>query len=131
MGKLETKEHTAQFIFKNFRQSLYALYERHETERITEIIFEHEAQLTKVDLIANTYLILEEETRKKLAVDLQLLLLGTPVQYVTGSAYFYGLTLKVSPDVLIPRQETEELVNWIVKENKLDVYKRQRMIWLK
>ncbi len=40
---------------------------------------------------------------------------GEPVQYVLGEADFCGLTLKVKPGVLIPRPETEELVNWIVE----------------
>lgn len=41
-----------------------------------------------------------------------------PLQYALGVAPFYGLSLKVGPGVLIPRPETEELVDLIVKENK-------------
>ncbi len=42
---------------------------------------------------------------------------GKPVQYVTGETQFYGYAIKVRPGVLIPRQETEELVDLIIKEN--------------
>ena len=43
---------------------------------------------------------------------------GEPVQYIAGHAWFYGLKFKVSPAVLIPRPETEELVDWIFKDWK-------------
>lgn len=45
------------------------------------------------------------------------LLNGEPIQYIYGDTYWYGMTLKVTPDVLIPRPETEELVDMIVKAN--------------
>ena len=46
------------------------------------------------------------------------LLAGEPVQYVLGMADFWGLQFKVGPAVLIPRQETEELVAWVLEHLK-------------
>ncbi|RZM22691.1 MAG: peptide chain release factor N(5)-glutamine methyltransferase [Pedobacter sp.] len=46
------------------------------------------------------------------------LILEQPIQYVLGVAHFYGLTFSVNPSVLIPRPETEELVDWIIKTAK-------------
>lgn len=43
---------------------------------------------------------------------------GVPIQYLLGFADFYGLKFKVGPGVLIPRPETEELVDWILKDIK-------------
>lgn len=48
--------------------------------------------------------------------DINLLKEGSPVQYVTGKAFFYNNEFEVSPAVLIPRPETEELVDWIIKD---------------
>lgn len=42
---------------------------------------------------------------------------GEPLQYVTSVAHFYGLVFHVSPDVLIPRPETEELVHFVLESH--------------
>jgi len=55
---------------------------------------------------------------QKLASVIKRLQTGEPIQYIAGHAWFYGLKMYVSPAVLIPRPETEELVEWIFNEYK-------------
>jgi release factor glutamine methyltransferase len=53
----------------------------------------------------------------RLLADFQRLLTGEPIQYILGEAPFYGRSFAVTRDTLIPRNETEELVHRILKEN--------------
>jgi release factor glutamine methyltransferase len=53
---------------------------------------------------------------------------GKPVQYVVGQAQFFGLNFKVSPAVLIPRQETEELVAWVLEFLKERSFSNPRLL---
>ena len=98
-------------FFRNFIQQLQQIYSAHESANITDMCFEKIAGITKSDVIKNPDFNLSAIHFKNLEAALAELLLHKPVQYVLGEAWFYKLKFKVDESVLIPRPETEELVN--------------------
>lgn len=99
------------------QQKIAALYDVREAESIMKIIFSYASGIAFTDFYVHEKDI-DEKVIDRLQVLVAELLTGKPVQYVTGETEFYGLSLHVSSDVLIPRPETEELVEWIIAENK-------------
>lgn len=102
-----------------FTNGLEKVYDRREVESIAKIVFDH------LDINYNKVLAKEEIELEATKVDFLnevriRLLKHEPVQYILGSVNFFDLHLEVSPDVLIPRQETEELVDLVIRENKMD-----------
>lgn len=96
---------------KLFTQELAHLYEKREIESIFERIFDH-FQWTKVDFLLNLNVELKNEAEALESI-LNLLKTEQPLQYILGYAFFDDLKIPVRPGVLIPRQETEELVEWV------------------
>ena len=90
------------------------IYSQEEAENLVFWLFEHHLGLRRSEL---TLTIPSETNREHLHGDFQRLLTGEPIQYILGEAPFYGRNFSVSRDTLIPRNETEELVHRILKEN--------------
>jgi release factor glutamine methyltransferase len=112
---------TVKEITNIFRTELAGIYSPHEARQIIWIIFEHLHGWSKTDMM------LQEDT--KLTVSdhlfiqkaLERLKKHEPIQYIIGKTEFFGLSFKVNSSVLVPRPETEELVQWIIEgihENK-------------
>jgi len=96
-------------------QQLQPLYDAHEAAAIAKAHLEARLALPAHELVLRGNEPLSEMQERQLEDELLQLRQGVPLQYVLGEAEFYGLTLRVSPAVLIPRPETEELVELIVR----------------
>lgn len=102
----------------DIRRRLLGLYEPRELQVIILLIFSYVKGWSRVDLIINEGKELSDFAKNEINGIVDRLILGEPIQYITGDARFYGMDFKVRPGVLIPRPETAELVDWIVDENK-------------
>jgi len=96
---------------------LSSIYEKPEAEAIGRIIFE-DLGYSRLEIFSSSE-VLKQSGQKKLTTYAKRLLSGEPVQYVLGYAWFYGRKIKVNEHCLIPRQETEMIIQCI-KELKLN-----------
>lgn len=121
------KLYEAEQFIKN---ELKGIYDEQEAIHIAALAIESITQLSKAERVSDKERELSQEQSEKLHHYLQRLKHHEPVQYITGKCWFYGLELYVDKNVLIPRPETEELVDWIIKDVKAsgkDVFVRGQM----
>ena len=111
---IKIKEYRTQFI-----QKLSTIYDAGESESFFYLILEAKKQLKRIDLALNPDLNFSDEEIQLWNSILEQLKEEIPVQYLLGKTSFYGLEFEVNENVLIPRPETEELVDWIVQSGKL------------
>jgi release factor glutamine methyltransferase len=108
---------------KKLRDALRPMYGDRETEAIIRIIFHHLKGWSVTEMLIHGQEPLSPFIISEVDKILQRLLKHEPIQYITGEARFHGMEMKVTPDVLIPRPETDELVDIIVGDsgNKEDL----------
>ena len=92
--------------------ALTPLYGAGEARAIVRMVMEERFGLSQTDLLLGKDTDLSANDRTEFEKIARRLLAGEPVQHVLGYAYFCGHRFRVTPDVLIPRPETEELVRW-------------------
>jgi len=90
-------------------------YESIELNSLMAILFEHITGWDQLKQVLNKETELSQEKIKEFHEALNLLREGMPIQYIIGKAWFMGNEFIVNENVLIPRPETEELVEWIIE----------------
>ncbi len=117
---MKIKEYRTQFV-----QELTPIYDAGEAESFFYLILEENHQLKRIDLALNPDLTFSDKAILEWNSILEELKKEIPVQYLLGKTSFYGLEFEVNESVLIPRPETEELVEWILESQKAKA-KRQK-----
>ena len=102
----------------HFFDSLKNIQDEQEIESFFFILTEYLHNLKRVDLALNPNFELSDAEVKKWNAILADLQQEKPIQYIMGETWFYGLRFEVNENTLIPRPETEELVEWIVESTK-------------
>ena len=100
-------------VYKKLLFQLSSIYNNREAGNIANIVMEHVTGNNKTDRIIHKTVALTNEQLLSIEIFTQQLLLHTPLQYVLNEAWFAGIKFFVNENVLIPRPETEELVEWI------------------
>ncbi len=114
-------KHTLAQIINQYKIQLKSIYDKEELDSIIFIVSEHVLGFKKTDVILQKEKAIDEAKYIQLVDILNELKQNKPIQYILGQTAFYGMLFKVNRSVLIPRQETEELVDWILKSvNKLE-----------
>ncbi|MFH6999994.1 peptide chain release factor N(5)-glutamine methyltransferase [Flavobacterium sp. FlaQc-57] len=109
---MKIKQYRTEFI-----KELSPFYDAYEAESFFYLILEDKHKLRQIDLALNHELSFAETDFVVWDSLLNQLKKEIPIQYLLGKTHFYGLEFEVNENVLIPRPETEELVEWIVNEN--------------
>jgi len=110
---------TIKDVFEVYRQQINNVYDINETEALTLLVIAEVTGLSRASIKAFPERELTAEQADQIKNILTELKTGKPIQYILGITEFFGLPFKVNPFVLIPRPETEELVEWIILGERL------------
>jgi release factor glutamine methyltransferase len=121
VNKIRTNSMTIKHYRDQFIRQLTPIYGKGEAESFFYLTLEAKHQLKRIDLALQPDLVFSETELAAWTSILEQLKKEIPVQYILGTTHFYGLEFEVNPSVLIPRSETEELVDWIIRSQKSDI----------
>ena len=101
-------------ILTIYHSELDVLFGKEEVDSFFNILIEHYLDLKRIHLVLEPQYVITKEEEQPLFEALAHLKSQKPIQYILGETEFYGLPFKVNEHTLIPRPETEELVDWII-----------------
>ncbi len=113
---MHTTALSALSVFNGLRSALAPLYGAGEARAVAFLLLEEGFGVRRTDVYAGKVIDFSDAAAARLRDMSARLAGGEPVQYVLGHAVFRSLRFKVTPAVLIPRPETEELVEWALAE---------------
>ncbi len=105
---------------ENIKKELYGLYSGREIDAMVRILFTHRLGIRGHEIGLYRQKRLSKTDAEWFSGAIERIRQFYPLQYITGSTEFFGIPLKISQGVLIPRPETEELAEWIIRENRLE-----------
>lgn len=103
-------------VVQRYRSELIPYYPVREIERFIVLAFEEVMHYSRMDIFMKGETEVPPTQIELFEYILDGLRKQEPIQYLIGSTVFYGLPIRVTSDVLIPRPETEELIHWILKD---------------
>lgn len=109
----------AKDLVSSISSKLLAVYDPRESDNISREILRHFYGVDRLQVSMNESISLPKGEEEKVSQIIHRLLKEEPLQHILGSVEFYGLEFKVDQRALIPRPETEELVDWVI-ENHLE-----------
>ncbi|WP_440881094.1 peptide chain release factor N(5)-glutamine methyltransferase [Tenacibaculum sp. C7A-26P2] len=101
-----------------FEEELSSIYPKNEIKTFFFIVLEEFLNFQRIDSILRANDIINKEKQPVILSIIERLKHEEPIQYILGKTEFYGLPFNVNNKTLIPRPETEELVEWIIEETK-------------
>lgn len=115
MGKISISSY-----YRTLCASLGETYSQQEAKSLANILLSKALGKTAHHSLVYGAETLNPSQVKEIEGYLSLLKLQKPIQYILGETNFFGINMHITPSVLIPRPETEELVDWIIKTNEME-----------
>lgn len=98
------------------KETLKEVYSKNELDQLAKNLLMSRLKLDSTAYLLASESTLSDEVLAQLKSDIDRLTINEPLQYVLGSTSFYGLEIQCGPAALVPRPETEELVDWVLNE---------------